>query len=142
MVQVILGRKGSGKTKRLIDLANEALKTENGYVVFVDDDNRYMYDLRHEVRFVDLSEYAAREERSAGMFYGLISGMLSVNYDISLIFVDAFKKLVNVPAEKLGELKELFDHLNVLSENHQCKIVLSISADPEELPDFITALAI
>lgn len=139
MVQVILGRKGSGKTKRLIDLANESLKTEHGYVVFIDDDTRYMYDLRHEIRFVDCSDYAKREERSADMFYGLVAGMLSVNYDITLIFVDAFKKLVNTD---MNDLESLFKHLNKLSEEHHVNIVLSVSADASELPEFITKLAI
>ena len=139
MVQVILGKKGSGKTKRLIDMANEALKTEQGFVVFMDDDTRYMYDLRHEVRFVDCSDYAKREERSADMFYGLVAGMLSVNFDITLIFVDAFKKLVNTD---MNELEKLFENLNKLSELRHVNIVLSVSADAEELPEFITKLAI
>ena len=139
MVQVILGKKGSGKTKRLIDMANDSIKTEHGYVVFVDDDTRYMYDLRHEIRFVDLSDYAKREERSADMFYGLISGMLAVNYDISLIYVDAFKKLVNTAP---AELKGLFDHLNALCEARKVNMVLSVSDDAADLPEFITKLAI
>ena len=139
MVHVIMGRKGTGKTKRLIDMANDSLKTEGGYVVFLDDDKRYMYDLRHEIRFVDLSEYCKREERSADMFYGLIAGMISVNYDITLIFVDAFKKLVNVD---LNTLEPLFIHLNALCEARNVKMVLSVSADESELPEFITRLAI
>ena len=57
MIRVILGDKGSGKTKRLIDMTNDALKTEHGNIIFIDDDKRYMYDLRHEIRFVDASEY-------------------------------------------------------------------------------------
>ena len=56
LIQIILGDKGSGKTKRLIDLVNESLKNEHGDIIFIDDDKRYMYDLRHEIRFVDASE--------------------------------------------------------------------------------------
>ena len=67
MIQVIYGKKGSGKTKRLLDMANDALKVEHGDIVFVDDDKRYMYDLRHEIRFVDASEYSVN---SADMFLG------------------------------------------------------------------------
>ncbi len=70
MIQVVLGKRGSGKSKRLIDLANEALKTEHGLVVFVDDDKNNMYDLRHEVRLVDASEFALGEYRSASWFTG------------------------------------------------------------------------
>ena len=94
MIQVILGDKGSGKTKRLIDLANEALKSEHGVVVYVDDDKRYMYDLRHEIRFVNAGEFALDEHRSADWFYGLLGGMLAVNFDISS-YVDSFGRLIN-----------------------------------------------
>ena len=59
MIQVIHGKKGSGKTKRILDQANEAIKEHKGDVIFIDDDNRYMYDLRHEVRFVNASEYGS-----------------------------------------------------------------------------------
>ena len=57
MIQIISGVKGSGKTKRLLDQTNDALKVEHGDIVFIDDDKRYMYDLRHEIRFVDASAY-------------------------------------------------------------------------------------
>ena len=60
MIQIIPGNKGSGKTKRLIDITNDALKVEHGIIVFIDDDKRYMYDLRHEIRFVDAGEYPRR----------------------------------------------------------------------------------
>ena len=140
MIQVILGKKGSGKTKRLIDLANDSLKVEHGVVVFVDDDARYMYDLRHEIRFVNAGEYALGEHRSADWFYGLLAGMLSVNFDITLIYVDAFAKLIN--NTNWAEEEELFKRLETLSTEHKVDLVLSVSADPSELPEFITKYAI
>ncbi len=136
MIQVILGKKGSGKTKRLIDLANDALKVEHGYIVFIDDDKRYMYDLRHEIRFVDASE---SDIHNADRFYGMLSGMLSVNFDITLVFVDAFMKLVNAPAQ---DLEWLFKKLDELSEAHHVNFVLSLSGDPAEMPEFVTRYAI
>ena len=139
MIQVILGSKGSGKTKRLIDITNEALKVENGNVVFIDDDKRYMYDLRHEIRFVDASEYPAANSGSAEAFQAFICGMLAVNYDITLISIDAFKKLVKVD---LAETKGFFEALEKLSDEHHCKFVISISAPEEEVPDFIRAYAV
>ena len=57
MIQVVAGKKGSGKTKRIIDMANLATKDSKHDIVFIDDDNRYMFDLRHEVRFINASEY-------------------------------------------------------------------------------------
>ena len=136
MIQVILGKRGSGKTKRLIDLANDALKVEHGYIVFIDDDKRYMYDLRHEIRFVDASEYNVDNE---DRFFGMIAGMMSVNFDITLIFVDAFLKIVGKRAE---ELEWLFQKLDELSEAHHVNFVISVSGDPAEIPEFITRYAI
>ena len=100
MIQVIAGHKGSGKTKRLIDIANEALKVEHGIIAFIDDDKRYIYDLRHEIRFVDASEYTAVKGCEAEVFFGFLSGMLAVNYDLSLVCVDAFMKLVKTPSNR------------------------------------------
>lgn len=140
MIQVILGKKGSGKTKRLIDLANEALKSEHGVIVYVDDDKRYMYDLRHEIRFVNAGEFALGEHRSADWFYGLLGGMLAVNFDISLMYVDSFARLVN--NTDWNELQDLFDRLEAMTQQHNVTLVLSVSGDPETLPDFITRLAV
>ena len=107
MIQVILGDKGSGKTKRLIDLANDALKQEHGNIIFVDDDKRYMYDLRHEIRFVDASEYPSVYKCDAHEFLGFLCGMLSADFDLSLIAVDAFKKLVKTDLDA-DEMRDLF----------------------------------
>lgn len=140
MIQVILGKKGSGKTKRLIDLANEALKVEHGVILFVDDDARYMYDLRHEIRFVNAGEFALGEHRSADWFYGLLAGMLAVNFDITLVFVDAFAKLIN--NTDWNRTEDLFKRLESLCTEHNVNLVLSVSGDPAALPEFITRYAV
>lgn len=139
MIQVVIGDKGSGKTKRLISLANEALKEEKGVVVYIDDDKRYMYDLRHEIRFVDVSEFHDRKESTAAWVFGLISGMISVNYDISIVYVDAFVKLINAP---LDTLEGFFKNLEKISAQHNVDFVLSVSADPDSVPEFIRSYAI
>ena len=136
MIQVILGDKGSGKTKRLIDLTNDALKSEHGNIIFIDDDKRYMYDLRHEIRFVDASEYSVANKCAASEFLAFICGMLSADFDLSLIAVDAFKKLVRTPLHDL-EMEKFFENLNHLSEAHNCNFVLSISVSEEEVPEYI-----
>ena len=136
MIQVILGDKGSGKTKRLIDLTNEALKSEHGNIIFIDDDKRYMYDLRHEIRFVDASEYPAAYKCTAHEFLAFVSGMLSADFDLSLIAVDAFKKLVKTPLDDI-EMEKFFEKLEKISANHRCNFVLSISAPEDEVPEFI-----
>ena len=108
MIQIIHGKKGTGKTKKILDMANEAVKNYKGDIIFVDDDNRYMFDLKHEIRFVNAGEYGCN---SPEMFLGFICGMLSQNFDISVIFVDAFLKLVKCDVEKTEELFARLDTL-------------------------------
>ena len=92
MIQVIAGKKGSGKTKRIIDMANPASQESKHDIVFIDDDNRYMFDLRHEVRFINASEYDLLSDH---MFMGFLCGVVAQNFDVGLIFIDAFKKLIH-----------------------------------------------
>ena len=136
LIQIILGDKGSGKTKRLIDLVNESLKNEHGDIIFIDDDKRYMYDLRHEIRFVDASEYPVGHKCQASEMLGFICGMLSANFDLSLIAMDAFMKLVRTPLDD-PEMKVFFEKLEALSEAHHCNFLISVSAQEESVPEFI-----
>ncbi len=131
MIQVIHGKKGSGKTKRIIDMANDAIKDQKGDVVFLDDDNRYMFDLRHEIRFVNAGEYGIK---SPEMFYGFLCGMLAQNFDVTTIFVDAFLKLVAVTP---AQTEWFFRNLESLGEKRNLHFVLSVSCDDAEAPDFI-----
>jgi len=131
LIQVIAGKKGSGKTKRIIDMANVASRDSKHDIVFIDDDARYMYDLRHEVRFINAGEY---ELASDQMFMGFLCGIVSQNFDLGLVFVDAFKKLFKA---ELSTSEWLFERLETISKNHNVDFVLSISADVEELPAFI-----
>ena len=141
MIKVILGDKGSGKTKRLIDLTNEALKSEHGNIIFIDDDKRYMYDLRHEIRFVDASAYPAAYKCTAGEFLAFLCGMLSADFDLTLIAVDAFKKLVRTPLTD-PEMERFFENLEEVSAGHHCNFVLSISEPEEEVPEYIRKYAV
>ena len=141
LIQIILGDKGSGKTKRLIDLVNESLKNEHGDIIFIDDDKRYMYDLRHEIRFVDASEYPVGHKCQASEMLGFICGMLSANFDLSLIAMDAFMKLVRTPLDD-PEMKIFFEKLETLSETHHCNFLISVSAPAESVPEYIQKYAI
>ena len=140
MIQVILGDKGSGKTKRLIDMTNDALKQERGNIIFIDDDKRYMYDLHRDIRFVDASEYPSGYKCSAHEFLGFLCGMLYSNYDLSLIAVDAFKKLVKTDMFS-DEMRDFFEQVDRLSERHGCNFVFSISSLKEDVPEFIAKYA-
>ena len=136
MIQVIAGKKGSGKTKRILDMANKAAQESRHDVVFIDDDNRYMFDLRHEVRFINASEYDLSNDQ---MFMGLLCGVVAQNFDIGLICIDAFKKLIK---SELETTEWFFQRLETLSAKHGVDFAVSVSADEEELPEFIKKYAI
>ena len=131
MIQVIHGKKGSGKTKRILDMANNAIKEHKGDIIFVDDDNRYMFDLRHEIRFVNAGEYGSD---SPEMFFGFLCGMLAQNFDISVVFIDAFMKLIKTDIENA---EEFFRRLEALSERHNVLFVISMSVDDAVAPEFV-----
>ena len=141
MIQVILGDKGSGKTKRLIDITNELLKGEHGDIIFIDDDKRYMYDLAHEIRFVDASEYPVGHKSTANELLGFICGMLSSNFDLSCIAIDAFLKLVRTPLTD-PSMEDFFAKLAILSETHNVNFLISISANADDVPVGIAKYAI
>ena len=131
MIQIIAGKKGSGKTKRLIDMTNQSVKDAQSDIIFIDDDNRYMFDINHKVRFINAGEY---QMTSSEMFLGFLSGMLAQNFDVGLIFVDAFLKLIKDDIKDTGAF---FKRLEMLCKKHNdVDIILSVSADPDSLPDF------
>lgn len=131
MIQVIAGKKGSGKTKRIIDMANKASQESKHDIVFIDDDNRYMFDLRHEVRFINAGDYNLVSDQ---MFMGFLAGAVAQNFDVGLILIDAFKKLIKC---ELSTTAWLFERLEALSKKHGVDFVITVSEDPELLPDFI-----
>ena len=129
MIQVIAGKKGSGKTKRLIDLTNSTAREAEHDVIFLDDDNRYMFDVDHKVRFINAEDYHIH---NTDMFIGFVCGILSTNFDVGTVFVDAFLKLCHAELEKTEPVVKV---LAELSEKNNVNFVLSLSADPEDLPE-------
>ena len=131
MIQVIAGKKGSGKTKRLIDLTNTTARDAEHDVIFLDDDNRYMFDVDHKVRFINAEDYHIHH---ADMFIGFLCGMLSSNFDIGTVFIDAFLNLCHT---ELQNTVEVVNTLAELGTKHDVDFVLSLSADPDELPEHL-----
>ena len=131
VIQIIFGKKGSGKTKRILDMANASVKEAKGNVLFVDDDKSYTLSLKPQIRFIDASEY---EVKGPELFYGFLAGILAGNYDISVIYVDAFLKLVKAGGD---ELVDFFAKLETLVANAGCDMIISFSEDAENVPESI-----
>ena len=131
MIRIIYGKKGSGKTKKIIDAANEAVKSSTGELVFIDDDNRYMYDLRHEIRFVNATEY---DVSSPDTFMGFICGILAGNYDMKQLFIDGFLRLVK---SEMADLEPFFVKLEDITHRHGVDVVISASAKDDTVTEFL-----
>lgn len=130
MIQLIIGKKGSGKSKQIVDMANNMVNEAEGDIVFIDDDSRYMLDLRHEIRFVNSTEYNVDD---VNKFYGFVCGMISQDFDISHIFIDGIKNMVHT---ELLDMEPLFRDLNDVLKKNKVNAVIVISADPETVPEF------
>ena len=106
MVKVIFGKKGMGKTKILIEEANKLAVESAGDIVFIDDSNQRMYDLKHKVRFINVSEFPIV---GAEGFLGFVCGMISQDYDIDAIFIDGLTYIVK---QKIETLDSFFEKIN------------------------------
>lgn len=132
MIQVFCAKRGSGKSKRLIALANEGLLKSKGDSVYIDDDTRRMRQLKGKIRFIDTNELGVMDCDS---FYGLICGVISQNYDIENIYIDALSSIIN---DNVGSSINLFKKLHKLSQNFNLNIFINLNCDSlEEVPDFI-----
>ena len=139
MIQIIFGKRGSGKTKRIIDMANNSIKEQKGDVIFIDDDARYMFDLKHEIRFVNASEYGIHGQER---FLGFINGIMAGNFDVGLIFIDAFLRLLQVDKPDIHTLEGFFTELETLSARCNVDFVISLSEDAALVPETIRRFAI
>ena len=129
MIQIIAGEKGVVKTKRLIEMANEAGKTSNGHVVFIDDDNRHMYDLHYNIRFVK-TNFEMEDQK---IFFGFICGIMSQDSDIEHIFIDGLHNIVK--GLSVESLQEFVKEIETFSVSENVDFTMIISADPAKLPD-------
>ncbi len=128
MIQLIVGSKGSGKTKKLIDQINASAKTTPGNIVCIEKSMKLTYDIDHAARLIDVDEYKIN---GYDMLYGFIAGVLAGNYDIVEVYLDGVLKLGNHDLEGLGGLLDRLDALT----GESVKMVVTVSADLDVLPE-------
>ncbi len=131
MIKLIVGKKGSGKTKILIEMVNAAAKTTDGNIVCVEKKPKLTYDLDHSVRLLEADAYGIS---GFDAFYGYVAGLLSGNYDITEIYVDGILKICGQDLEALGSF---FDKINPIAEAANTNLIFTVSADESELPDSV-----
>ena len=129
MVELIVGKKGKGKTKVLLDRVNGAVKEANGSIVYLDKSTKHMYELNNKVRLIDVSSYPLKNEDE---FVGFICGIISQDHDLEQIYLDSFLKVSKLED---ADVTDTLDQLDKIGEKYGISIVVSISLDKEEIPE-------
>ncbi|MDU3397372.1 MAG: twitching motility protein PilT [Clostridiales bacterium] len=129
MVQIIAGRKGKGKTKHLLDMANAAIKGATGTVVYLDKSSQHMYELNNKIRLINVNEFPILSSEG---FLGFICGIISQDHDLETMYLDSFLKLACLEGE---DISDTYMTLKNICEKYHVTFVLSISKDRAELPE-------
>ena len=128
MISLILGHKGSGKTKHLIACVNEAIETSKGNVICVEKETKLTYDVKYRARLIATDDF---EIKGYNAFYGFLAGVCAGNHDITDVLVDA---TLRIGGRDYNELSKFLEEVYELAEAQDKKFTFTISADREELP--------
>ena len=131
MVQLIVGKKGKGKTKCLLDKVNTEVKNVLGSVVFLDKNNNHMYELNNKIRLIVVSDFMITNPDE---FIGFVSGIISQDHDLQQMYFDSFLKISCLEGK---DITDTVSKLEKLSEKFGVEFVLSLSMDEAELPEAI-----
>jgi hypothetical protein len=130
MIHVFCNKRGSGKTKALINLANERALESKGHIVFINDNRKPLFQLDRSIRFISTNEFNLKKQES---FYGFLCGVVSEDYDIVTIFVDG---LFNIIEENLENASHLFYAIENLSKEYGIEFFINVNEE-QEIPEFI-----
>ncbi len=129
MIQLIIGEKGKGKTKVLLDKANTEIKNVNGNIVYLDKSKQHMYEVNNKVRLIDVTDFPVH---SADAFLGFLSGIISQDHDLEQMYLDSFLTIASVDENGAAEvLKKLAE----ISDKYKVDFVVSASVTKDQLPE-------
>ncbi len=131
MIHVFCNKRGSGKTKALIDLANDRVVNTKGHVVYIDDDKRHLFDLNRNIRFISTDEYRLKDYNC---LYGFLCGIISKDYDVDTIFIDG---LFNIVRGDIKDAAHLFFDLEKLSREYNIEFYINVNHEEVEIPEYI-----
>ncbi len=130
MVQLIVGKKGKGKTKQLLDKVNSEVKEISGSVVYLDKSTKHMFELNNKVRLIDVREFMVE---NSSEFMGFICGIISQDRDLEKMYLDSFLTISGL--EDDSDILPVVEKLDKISDAYHVDFVLSVSKDENELPD-------
>ena len=130
MVQLIVGVKGAGKTKKMLDHVHDSIKNVDGNIVYLDKSSQNMHELDNKVRLINVSEYPIQ---NTDQFLGFVCGICSQDYDLPEIYLDGFLKISGLEGK---DISDALKQLNKISEQFKVNMILSVSMNEEDLPEF------
>ena len=131
MVQLIVGNKGKGKTKHLLEKVNLQVKETKGNIVYLDKSTKHMYELNNKVRLIDVSQYMITNHDE---FVGFICGIVSQDHDLEQMYFDSFLKIAALEGKDISAVIEKLDRM---SDFFQVDFILSVSMDESELSEAV-----
>ncbi|MBR1853960.1 MAG: twitching motility protein PilT [Lachnospiraceae bacterium] len=136
MVQLIVGEKGKGKTKQLLDKVNGQVKDIAGSIVYLDKSTKHMFELNNKVRLIDVSQYMIE---NSSEFIGFVSGILSQDHDLQEMYFDSFLKIAVLD---VADMESVVNKLSKLSKQFGVDFILSVSCDETALPESLKSLVV
>lgn len=127
MIQIVCGEKGKGKTKVMLEKANEAAKLSRGSIAYLDKNSKHMYELNNNIRLIDVSEYPVDSYQG---FIGFVSGLLSGNHDLETVFFDSFLTLACLEGKDISDAITMLENLS-----GNTNFILSVSMGEDEIPE-------
>lgn len=128
MVQLIVGNKGEGKTKQLLDKVNGSIKSAEGNIVYLDKSSKHMFELNNKVRLIDVSAYPLT---NSDQFVGFLCGVISQDHDLQEMYLDSFLKIAKLEGK---DITDTLNQIDMLSKTFGIDFVLSISLDKDDIP--------
>ncbi len=136
MIKLIVGAPGTGKTRKLTELANEDVKKTKGHLIYIDHGGKRMLQVDYKIRYINISEYEISDQQS---FYSFICGVIASNYDIETIYIDGLYKTINVD---IKDLDEFFKKLDNLEMKYNINFAITLSSNKEDLPEYLRKYSI
>lgn len=132
MIKIITGQTGEGKTKKMIEAANQRVSNLKGHVVYIDSSTTHRYALSHQIRLIEASTFPLHSQND---FFGFLCGILSSNHDIEIVFIDELIKLTHA---SIAELILFFDKLKKLSDEYAIEFIIGTCCSNKDIPDILT----
>ena len=137
MIQLIVGAKGKGKTKHLLEKVNASAKTSNGNIVYLDKNSKHMYELNNKIRLINASEYPISSEDE---FVGFVCGIVSQDHDLEQVYFDSFMDVAYIKDH--SRVEDVVRKFDKISEQFKVDFVISVSLDASELSEYMQSKVI